>query len=85
LNLGLSWQNQYSARRRLRCALFWDITQRRVVILYRRFGTTYRSQLQGLLDPRRWDIYVVPKRRYRITNLRCVIYQKIVDLIYNAA
>jgi hypothetical protein len=24
-------------------ALFWDITQRRVVILYRRFGTTYLS------------------------------------------
>jgi hypothetical protein len=28
-------------------ALFWDITQRRVVILYRRFGTTYRSNLKG--------------------------------------
>jgi hypothetical protein len=23
--------------------LFWDITQRRVVILYRSFGTTYRT------------------------------------------
>ena len=31
----------------LRSALFWDITKRRVVILYRRFGTTYRSHLQG--------------------------------------
>jgi hypothetical protein len=28
-------------------ALSWDITQRRVVILYRRFATTYRSHLQG--------------------------------------
>ena len=28
------------------CAL-WDITQRIVVIPYRRFGTTYRSHLQG--------------------------------------
>jgi len=28
-------------------ALFWVITQRVVVILYRRFGTTYRSHLQG--------------------------------------
>jgi hypothetical protein len=28
-------------------ALFWDITQRRVLVLYRRFGTTYRSRLQG--------------------------------------
>jgi hypothetical protein len=31
----------------MRYALFWGITQRRVAILYRRFGTTYRSHLQG--------------------------------------
>ena len=31
----------------LKSALFWDITQRRVVVLYRRFGTIYRSHLQG--------------------------------------
>jgi hypothetical protein len=30
--------------------LFWDITQRRVVILYRRFGTTYRSNFLTLED-----------------------------------
>ena len=30
-----------------RTALFWVITQRVVVIPYRRFGTTYRSHLQG--------------------------------------
>jgi hypothetical protein len=39
----------------LRSALFWDIKRRRVVIIYRRFGTTYRSHLQGsrvqTLDP----------------------------------
>jgi hypothetical protein len=41
----------------LRSAPFWSITQRRVVILYRRFGATFRSHLQGsesileLLDP----------------------------------
>jgi len=28
-------------------ALFWFITQRLVVISYRRFGTTYRSHLKG--------------------------------------
>jgi hypothetical protein len=59
-----------------RSALFWDITQRRVVILYRRFGTTYMFHLQGsrsLLGPLSWDRYVVPKHRYRITTLRCVI------------
>ena len=57
-----------------RSALFCDITQSRVVLLYRRFGTTYRSHLEGsrnpkqsflvgLLDPWRWDRYVVPKRQ----------------------
>jgi len=30
----------------MRTALSWDITQRVVVIPYRRFGTTYRSNLQ---------------------------------------
>jgi hypothetical protein len=33
-------------------ALFWDITQRRVVIIYRRFGTTYGSHLQGSRSPK---------------------------------
>jgi len=27
----------------MRSALYWDFAQRRVVILYWRFGTTYRS------------------------------------------
>jgi len=31
----------------MKSALFWDITQHRVEIPYRRFGTTYRSHLQG--------------------------------------
>jgi hypothetical protein len=31
----------------MRSALFWDVTRRRVVIVYRRFGTTYRPHLQG--------------------------------------
>jgi hypothetical protein len=29
----------------MRCALFWDFTQRRMVLPYRRFGTTYQSHL----------------------------------------
>jgi hypothetical protein len=33
-------------------ALFWDITQRIVVIPYRRFGTTYRSYLYVSRNPR---------------------------------
>jgi len=32
-------------------AFFWDITHRRVVILCRPFGTTYRSHLQGYRNP----------------------------------
>jgi len=31
----------------VRTALFWAITQQVVVISYRRFGTNYRSYLQG--------------------------------------
>jgi hypothetical protein len=37
--------------------VFWVITRRRVVIIYRRFGTTYRSHLHGS------RFQVVPKRR----------------------
>jgi hypothetical protein len=33
-------------------ALLRDITQRRVVSLYRRFGTTYRSYLERSRSPR---------------------------------
>jgi hypothetical protein len=35
----------------MKSAFFWDITQRRMVIRYRRFGATYRSHLQGLKSP----------------------------------
>jgi hypothetical protein len=31
----------------MRSVFFWDITRRRVLIRYRRFGTTYRSHIQG--------------------------------------
>jgi len=37
-----------STAKQMRTALFWVITQRVVVISYRRFGTTYRSYPQGL-------------------------------------
>jgi hypothetical protein len=55
----------------MRTVPFWGITQRRVVIIYRRFGTTHRSPIQGSrstrrvgrLDPWRWERYVVPQRR----------------------
>jgi hypothetical protein len=31
----------------MKSAIFWGITRRLVVIVYRRFGTTYRSHLHG--------------------------------------
>jgi hypothetical protein len=36
----------------LRFSIFWDITQREVVIPYQRFGTTYRSHLRGSGSPK---------------------------------
>jgi hypothetical protein len=35
----------------LRYAIFWDITRRCVIIVYRRFGIMYRSHLQGSRVP----------------------------------
>jgi len=31
----------------MKSAIFWDVTQRMVVISYRRFGTTYPFHFQG--------------------------------------
>jgi hypothetical protein len=49
----------------IKYALFWDITQRLMVILYRRFGTNigpiFKGQYVPLLGPWRWDRYVIPK------------------------
>lgn len=45
----------------MKCAVFWDFTQWRIIVYYRRFGTTFWSILEshtlkelGLLDPWRW-------------------------------
>jgi hypothetical protein len=44
-----------SAAKYMRTALFWVITLRAVVILYRRFGTTYLSHFKSaVLTPKRW-------------------------------
>jgi len=55
--------------------LFWGVRQRRLVVSYRRFGTTHRSNFQGpssprtlrLIDPCRWDRHFL-KRRYSIND-----------------
>jgi hypothetical protein len=36
---------QASAAVSMKSSLFWDVTQRRLVVCYGRFGTTYRSHL----------------------------------------
>jgi hypothetical protein len=45
----------------MRYALLWDTTQRWVVVLCRRFGTTYRSYLQGSRSSwTSWPLKIVP-------------------------
>jgi hypothetical protein len=43
-------------------------TSRRMVVSYQPFGITYRSRL----DTWSWDQFIIPKRRYSTTILRCV-------------
>jgi len=35
-------------KKKLKSSFFWDVTQRRLVVIYRRFGTTYRSRNVGI-------------------------------------
>jgi hypothetical protein len=53
----------------LRSELFCDVTQRRVVILYRRFGTKYRSHLQGSRGPTR--IFFLDLWALKMGPIRC--------------
>jgi hypothetical protein len=39
----------------MRYSLFWDISQRRLVVRDRRCGKNYRFCIQGSNSPRRWD------------------------------
>ena len=47
----------------LRTVMFWVIVQRGVVISYRRFGTTYRSYLQGHNNPEERSSHLLGGRR----------------------
>jgi hypothetical protein len=55
----------------MKTALLWVITQRVVVISYRRFGTTCRSHLHGsrILDPWRWEEGNNPEERSSYWNI----------------
>jgi hypothetical protein len=70
-------------------SLFCDVTQRRLVVVYWRFGITFRSYLQGSDSPfsaRPLNIGpVVCTETSVTTKLHCVMSQKNEDRFYNAA
>ena len=41
---------------RTRSALFWNFTQRRMAVCYRRFGTNYQSHFQGSSSPKSQNV-----------------------------
>lgn len=44
--------------------LFWDVRRRMFVVVYRRFGTTYRSHIMGQTPWTAWSLKTgMPKRR----------------------
>lgn len=45
----------YNKNFHFRSAILWDITQHILITIYRRFGTTYLSQLQEYRNSRRKD------------------------------
>jgi hypothetical protein len=69
---------QASAAMWMRSALFWYVTQRRVVILYLHFGTPIGPAFK---EPLKVGPLCVPKCPQSITTRRCVTYQKNADLI----
>ena len=65
--------------------LFWDVTQRWLVVGHRRFGTTYLSHFRRSSSPRTLKIGPIgcPDRSVTLTQ-RCVTSQKSEKLIYTA-
>jgi hypothetical protein len=74
----------------MRPAFFWVVTGRIAAIPYQSFGTTFRSHLQGLRNPREkllgfldpwiWDRKFVPKLWSGITAIRRATTQKNAEL-----
>ena len=72
--------HSYSHKEVQTSLLFWDFTKRRVVVSYRRFGTAYRSHLQGsqltLEDlVMKWTqhfirYYIISSHRYESATVR---------------
>jgi len=53
--------------RNLRSSASWDVTQRGMVVFYRRFGTKYRSHFQGSSSPKA-QISFTSRRKPEIEN-----------------
>ena len=68
----------------LRYSLFCDFTRLRIVVSYRRFGTTYRPHLQGLALEGGADMFFFHEMSIT-TNLGCITSPKKEDIIYIAA
>jgi hypothetical protein len=56
---------QASAEVRIRSSFFWDVTQRWLIVRFRRFSTTYRSHVRCEALQFRWS----RNRRIHITSL----------------
>jgi hypothetical protein len=69
---------EHGEKNAMRSALFWNIAQRLVVILYRRFGTKYWSHIQGSVDG-------TDSLSRNVGIVRCVMSQTSSYLIYIAA
>jgi len=55
----------------MRPLLFWVVTQRMILLVYRRFGQRKQSKKDWRLFSWRWDPWVVSKRRWTTGNTRC--------------
>ena len=62
---------QASSTVQLRLSLFWNDTRCRLVVGYRRFGTIYRSHLQGSRRVKAWNAVVMgAEHRHNDAKLR---------------
>ena len=69
----MAFSFRIKVKKYLRSALFWDFTQHRNVVCYRRFGTTYRSRYESQA-PRLLDLEDGKKRSSRIVGNKLQFY-----------
>ena len=67
-----------------RSSLFWDVTDCRFVVIYRRFGTIYPSDLKGSLSAKElWKMGPIGCLETSVSNaVPCVTFQKVEDFPY---